>query len=535
MSAAARKRKRIGTAAVCFLAAGLAGLTALLVAGPAIADSGSPSASSTSSPADNYAVINATVNAATDHEVAGSSAFPNYVSGAVDNYYSMAHSHIDNSPFAEGTSSPADTGPLGQTAAAGNFSQPQYADARWPGSTDSGKATFGNQGGPYAVAGATAFDATATCTEASQGSSSGTTIAAPKGFARRLRLALAAWKATWLPKLGLKLQGGKIVKVRKLASLPITTPTVSVPSVTTPTVTTPTVSTPTVTVPSVGPGKKSHSGGSSSSSSSDGGSAVESTTSALVDPKSGAVVTTGDSSLGQVSLGSGQIVIDGIHVSLTITNSGTPTDQVSVQVGSATVGGVPVTIDQNGVQVSGQGAALPYQQADDALNSALLQAGVQITTVQPQIVKSTNELAVTAAGVDVKFSQPVGAPGVPAQYVEHFLGEVFSDSLATPAGPVPQLNLTGTGSKTAAGSGSGSTSSGGTSSGGGSGSGYSASSTGGPTPTTSTSTVTQATPTAFFGLVSKRTWFLLTWFIFQSIILGTGASLWYWRLGGATA
>ena len=73
------------------------------------------------------------MNAASDHEIVGSSAFPNYTTGAVDNYYSMAHAHVDNSPFAEGTASPADTGPVGQTAAAGNTQQPQYADARWPG------------------------------------------------------------------------------------------------------------------------------------------------------------------------------------------------------------------------------------------------------------------------------------------------------------------------------------------------------------------------------------------------------------------
>ncbi|MCW2976027.1 MAG: hypothetical protein JWM06_1308, partial [Actinomycetia bacterium] len=97
-----------------------------------------PSYTSTTpqSPGDTFFVINGTVNAASDHEIIGSSAFPNYTRGAVDNYYSMAHSHVDNSPFAEGTASPADTGPVGQTAAAGNFQQPQYADARWPGSPD---------------------------------------------------------------------------------------------------------------------------------------------------------------------------------------------------------------------------------------------------------------------------------------------------------------------------------------------------------------------------------------------------------------
>ena len=116
------------------------------------------------SPAAHFFVINGTVNAASDHEIVGSSAFPNFTTGAVDNYYSMAHAHVDNSPFAEGTASPGDTGPIGQTAAAGNFQQPQYADARWPG--DPPKATYGNQGGPYATADAEKYRATADASEA---------------------------------------------------------------------------------------------------------------------------------------------------------------------------------------------------------------------------------------------------------------------------------------------------------------------------------------------------------------------------------
>jgi hypothetical protein len=505
------------------VASSFAATVALLVAGPAAASSPSASSSSSSSSAaDKYGVINASVNAATDHEILGSSAFPNFTSGAVDNYYSWAHSHIDNSPFAEGTSSPADSGPIGQTAAAGNFSQPQYADARWPGK-DSGKATFGNQGGPYAVANAVSYNATATCEEASSGSSSGTSVAAPKGFASKLRVALAAWKAKWLPRLDLTTVGGK-VKLRKLASLPVTTPTL--PSVTTPSVSTPTVSTPTVSTPSVPtPGKKSKSGSGSSSSGNTGG-AFESTSLAQIDPKTGAIVTSGESSLGEVNLG-GQIVIDGIHVTLAITNAGTPTDKVSIEIGAATIGGVPVTIDQDGVHVNGQGQNLPYQQADDALNGALKQAGVELYTVVPEITKAANELQVTATGVHVKFTQPVGASGVPAQFAEHILGEVFADSLAAPAGPIPKLNLGGAGSVVGTGTtGSGSVGS----------STTGAYSTTGSTPaSSSTSGASQSLPAAFIGMLSKRTWFLLAYFLWQSLVIGTGASLYYWRLGGATA
>src|SRR5579864_1878714 len=206
----------------------------VLVAGSAAA--ASPKKKTTKkSPATRYSVVNGTANAASDHAILASSAFPNYTTGAVDNYYSMAQSHVDNSPFAEGRASPADTGPIGQTAAAGNFQQPQYADARWPG--DSGKAEYGNQGGPYAIAGASKYLATADASEASNGLSGPglpTKLALPVGLDGRLRQALAAWKAKWQGPLGLKKPGGKI----SVPTVPVKTPTATVPvgTVTTPAV-----------------------------------------------------------------------------------------------------------------------------------------------------------------------------------------------------------------------------------------------------------------------------------------------------------
>ncbi|MGH3009002.1 MAG: hypothetical protein ACRDLM_06295 [Gaiellaceae bacterium] len=488
-------------------------------------------ASATQPAGSQYGVVNATVNAATDHEILGSTAFPNYVTGAIDNYYTMAHSHVDNSPFAEGTSSPADTGPLGQTAAAGNFAQPQYADARWPGK-DSGKATFGNQGGPFAAANAVSYKATAESSEASSasssssGSGSATKIVAPKGFAKRLRVALAAWKARWLAPLGLK----KIKGVSISLTLPtVPTATVSTPAVTTPGVTTPKVTTPTVTTPKVTPpGSKSKSGSGSSSSGS-GGGVLESSSVAQLDPKSGAIVTSGQSSLSSVNLG-GQIVLDGINVSVTVTNSGKPTDKIAVNVADASIGGVPVTINQDGVQVQGQGQNLPFQQADDALNSALKQAGVQLFTVVPEVKKSTNEEAVTASGVHVLFTQPVDQSGVPAQYAEHILGEVFVDSLAAPAGPVPKLKLSGfvVGGGTTGVAGSSGLGTSGTS-------GSASSTYGGSSPTSGTTgtAASQAAPTSFTSLLSKPAWLLIAYLVWQAMVIGTGASLWRWRLGGA--
>jgi len=612
-----------------------------------------------SDPAAHYFVINGTVNAASDHEILGSSAFPNYAKGAVDNYYSMAHSHVDNSPFAEGTASPADTGPIGQTAAAGNAQQPQYADARWPG--NSGKATYGTQGGPYAVADASEYKATAESSEATSGlsgTSPSTQMAAPKGFNGRLRQALATWKAKWEGRLGLKTPAGAVTTPTPSVTTPTATVTTPAGTVTTPTVTvgglptTPTVSVPSPPVPPVAPGTAtpSRSTSSASTASGDGASLLESSTLATLDPKTGALVTSGESRLGRVSLGGGQIVLEGIHVSATITNDGTPTEKVAVFVGAATVGGVPVTIDQDGVHVAGQAQSLPYQQASDALNNALKQAGIQLFVVAPEIARGkdtgntctnssgdtgkttttntsgqtgtttnssgppgvptttnsngdtantctnssgqtgsstcptsskgqkgtstttsssgetgtatsstdSSEEKVTATGLHVVFTQPVDQPGVPAQYVQHILGEVSVDSLATPAGPLPNLNLSnlsrcglsgghsgrtktsGRASKGGGGSLAGaSTSSSSPSASGSTSSGPTSSSlTGGASQPASTSTgnagQTQTSPTGLAAALRKPLWLLLAYLVWQALMIATGWSLWSWHRGGAS-
>jgi hypothetical protein len=504
------KRRTVTIGSLAASALGTAAL--LLVVGPA---------SASSSAAARYGVVNATVNAATDHEVGASTAFPNYTSGAVNNYYSLAHSHIDNSPFAEGTASPADSGPLGQTAAAqASYQQPQYADARWPGAKDGRTASFGNDGGPSAHATAGSYKATALSTNASASGSGTTKVKAPKGFARRLHVALAAWKARWLVPLHLK--GPNFAAQR------INLPTVPTPTIPTPTVPTPTV--PGVTIPTPG-GTTTNSTTSSTTTtpkSSDpppnGG--LEASTIAELDPKTGAIVTSGESRLGSVDLGGG-IVLKHIDVTVEITNNGKPTGKATVTVGGATVGGVPVTIDETGVHVADQGSGLPYGQGDAALNAALKQAGIEMYTVKPQIKKTKNEMTITATGIHVVYTQPANQPGVPSQSVEHIYGEVFADSLASPAPPMPKFHLGGGGGSKGGGGGGGGSSSGGGyggagSSGSGSGSGYGSGS--------GSTTTTPGTPASFATIFGKPLWLLIAYLVFQTIVLATGATLWRWRV-----
>ena len=822
------RRSAVAGGALMLVTFSIGLMLAVLVAGSASAKTppkkttsakgpAAPMAPPAVSPADKFSAINGTVNAASDHEIVGSSAFPNFTTGAVDNYYTMAHAHVDNSPFAEGTASPFDTGPVGQTAAAGNFQQPQYADARWPGGPD--KATYGSQGGPYADSAADNNRATANASEPSNALSGpglhGTkTLALPVGFDGRLRQALSGWKTAWRGRLGLKKAAPKVTTPAApvtVPSSPVKPPSVTTPSLpavggVTPPATVPKLPSagamgaptrspasvslpkPPASLPRVRQNASPPSGGGSESALTSStlatlvyktgksktdtsetntcksdtvgttgttGTTTTTTTTTTEKPKRGTceLVLTGESSVGRVTLGGGQIVIEGIHVTASITNDGTtPSYDAKISVASASIGGIPVTIDENGVHVAGQGQGLPYQQASAALNSALNKAGIQIFLVAPEVTNcsqsggsagggsststtstttsttstdqsggssscggqstmstsscdqsgsssgsggapgvpapptaaptstesstttqsspcgqtdmgascdqtgtgtgggtststttttatptpspsptqstTTNqssttanpsscgqsgmtgptgsctkggsgtgtttgsndqsamtttdstspasggtfqfgpgpgtnnagEETVTATGVHIVFNQPVSPSGVPAQYVEHILGEVFVDSLATPATPLanvpfsssslsssssPSLSSSCLGSSGRSGlkaSGSGLTSSGG---GGSSLAGSASSGSGAVSPAASslgsssqpgsgTGSTGNSLPASFARALHKPLWLLLAYVVWQLLVIGTGWSLWNWRRGGTT-
>jgi hypothetical protein len=162
--------------------------------------------------------------------------------------------------------------------------------------------------------------------------------------------------------------------------------------------------------------------------------------------------------------------------------------------------------------------------------------------------------------VHIVFTQPVSPSGVPAQFVEHIIGEVFLDSLATPAAPLSGGGLgfsssslssspssssscLGGGHSGSSASGSSSLSSGGSSSTGGSSSLGSASGAGSPSaasygsssqPSSGTPTAGSSLPASFAHALHKPLWLLLTYLVWQALVIGTGWSLWHWRRGGTT-
>ena len=330
-------------------------------------------------------VVNGTANVGADHLRAGSDAFPNFSSGAFDNYYPLAHAHVDGSPSSEAAASPADTGPIGQFGASMiPLQQPQYAVAKYPGSK--GSATFGSPGGLYATASADQFGSAALGAFVSVGGAP--SVPLPTGGTARLNSLLVAWRAQFLT-------------AADEARYPLVAAT----------------NTP------------------------DG---IESGTANAItgfDATTGALVVTGDAHLPAASFAGGSVKLSNIHVHVRVSNDGTsPTHTITIDVGSVSVGGVPVTIGRGGVSVASlvvPGLGQTADQADAALNGALAQAGYRMTTIAPTIVDTAGQETVEAVGLKVEVDQPAVAPGVPRQFLIHQLGEVFVDSLAvqTPAAP----------------------------------------------------------------------------------------------------
>jgi hypothetical protein len=157
----------------------------------------------------------------------------------------------------------------------------------------------------------------------------------------------------------------------------------------------------------------------------------------------------------------------------------------------------------------------------------------------------SGEQTVTATGLHVVFTQPVGQSGVPSQNAEHILGEVFLDSLAVPAGPLPDLNLNLNSSSSCLGGLAGTTKTSGLNSSGGSSSLGGSTSSGSLSPSASGfNSGSSATgggggvPTSLAALASllrsKPMWLLLAYLVWQTLAVVTGVSLWNWRRGGAT-
>ena len=322
---------------------------------------------------------NGTISATAVHVQAGSAAFPNFASGAVDNRYPLAAARLDSSPFANAVASPLDTGPLGQTiAASGQQNQTQYADVRCPPQCDDKPTTIGSEPGPFASSQAADHKAVAMA-KAGGAALGGGAPAPPGGKTEALRSALVAWRSQYLT----------------------TDDALRYPM--------PAAGTP------------------------DGISGDSARSESRLDGST--LVLDGTSSVGQVVLGGGALVLRDVSVKVSVTNDGTPKKDITIAVGSAMVGGTPVTIGADGVSVNGQavpGLSGAGAQANAALNQALAQGGLEVRSLAPSQQLTDHQLTLDAVGVLIRFAPASPAPGVPANFTALAVGEVFADSLAVP-------------------------------------------------------------------------------------------------------
>jgi hypothetical protein len=96
---------------------------------------------------------------------------------------------------------------------------------------------------------------------------------------------------------------------------------------------------------------------------------------------SNTVVIDATSVLHNVSLGGGAITIDSVSsVAHAVSNTAQATGTAHTTINGMKIAGVPVTVDQNGVHVAGQGGPLPPV---DQLNQALAQSGFQVFVAKP--------------------------------------------------------------------------------------------------------------------------------------------------------
>jgi hypothetical protein len=430
-----------------------------------------------------FATVNGTVNAGADRVQGGSDAFPNFRNGAFNNFYPLAHAHVDGSPSSEATATPADTGPFGQSLASGTFGsppfqQPQYANAHFPPGTTQ-PVTFGSPGGLYAQA--TAAESSAAAFAEFSSTASGSSASSAASASRRASLLeldglITAWRQEWLT-------------AADAARYPAVHPNATTP---------------------------------------DGANGGTAHSNAVIDPAKGLLLS-GTAHAQSSSFGGGMILIGDVDVAVTSSNAGSPAHQVTINVGSASIGGVPVTIDHNGVSVNRSelpGVGLAVDQANAALNQALAQSGYQVRTLAPAITRSPNQEAVDATGVEVQYTQPAVAPGVPRQEVIHDIGDVSVDSLAAPGTPTA-LNVSGpiVTSPPIAGTPGSSEFVPGTP-----GTPGVPGTTGASTSPTSPPAQTASPPLRAIVRRSKPVDLVLLYFLWQSLVIGTVASLWWRRL-----
>jgi len=112
--------------------------------------------------------------------------------------------------------------------------------------------------------------------------------------------------------------------------------------------------------------------------------------------------------------------------------------KITTTITNAAIAGIPVTIDQNGVQVNGQGGAQSSaveQQLSTALNTALQQAGIKIALTKSTSMRDVGKWQGSGGGLEVA-GDVVPGHGAPGTHVDFTVGEVTGSAYALPGAPL---------------------------------------------------------------------------------------------------
>ncbi|MFA5785984.1 MAG: hypothetical protein WDA71_03215 [Actinomycetota bacterium] len=164
------------------------------------------------------------------------------------------------------------------------------------------------------------------------------------------------------------------------------------------------------------------------------------------DQKTGKLTGRVDSTTGHLSLFGGQIFIASVEAHATLASDGSEKGRkalASVAVGDMSIGGIPVKVGPDGVEIAGTPAASGdmLAQAADALNEALGQAQVEITAPQVTSLSDPGSRGVITNALVISITTP-GTPGgeVASNRLKIFVGHVEADVTDSLASPVPQFD-----------------------------------------------------------------------------------------------
>lgn len=144
----------------------------------------------------------------------------------------------------------------------------------------------------------------------------------------------------------------------------------------------------------------------------------------------------GTSRVGALDVAGTLLLHDVVATARVTVTGGSPVATATLTVGSATVAGVPVTVDEDGVHAAGQGTGLgPLQDAQDQVDEALAAAGLSVRAVGVTRTVEGRAGYADTGGLRIVLRTPDLPGGVAANALTLTVGAVSVTGTSTAAAP----------------------------------------------------------------------------------------------------